>query len=539
MSKKCNISPDLEAVEREIDSDYRRNHFANIIFSEAAWYFLAFCEDRQFKSIEVDRVGTHQDLAVDVDGFVNSMKTPLRWLWRACKPGSKVSRRYNAKCYQASWDLTNLASNYDVFELVYVYARAGVIKVDLQGDTIVATAPFGTDSRFEAYDRLYTEPDGGQQAAGVKFLRDVADTVTVAGQHFSYKIDAQVVMRGIKELSPVLGAHCTLPASWTLPRYSLGEFRAVAFALQVRAMIHHVARVEAARRGCIGIGYIDSVLVLEKSCLLGKLRKYVGLSEQVISDIVRDLTFGEHDVRNPDPALQPLIPLTPTLIAIPPGLFIDVNMERNFAVLLNRFPDERDAYSRLSTEREGLSRERAITQLKPLGLRFWSGRIPGRPDLPDVDLAIIDDRDFVCLVLELKAFLQPAEPREILEKSEEIARGVVQADKLENASRLNPGVVTTPLGIGDRYRLSFAVASETSIGTHDVQSQTIPVVRTSHLVRRLVGGCSLSDVCHWLSAREYLPVEGRHYAIVDRAARVGRWNTKWYAIKPLMLGEYR
>jgi hypothetical protein len=218
---------------------------------------------------------------------------------------------------------------------------------------------------------------------------------------------------------------------------------------------------------------------------------------------------------------------------------VTICIERNLTVLLNRFPDEREAYSRLSKEREGLARQQVKAQLKPLGLRFWNGQLPGRNDLPDVDLAIIDDRDLTCLLLELKAFIAPAEPRELVEKSEEIARGVEQANNLRSAWQLNADVVAVPLGIDRRYRLCFAVASETFVGTHDVQDESIPVVRTSHLVRRMLTGAPLSEVCSWLSTRGYLPVEGRHYEISNAVASVGAWSVKWYRINPLIHGEYQ
>ena len=538
MSKTHRITPALEAVERDIDGEYLRNYLTSLPFSEAAWYFLAFCEEMQFKSLEVDHVAGPHDLACSADELVNSMKTPLRWLWRSCKPGTEVPRRYSSRTYQASWDLARLSQEYGFFETAYVYARAGTISIDLQGDTIVTGAPFGGDSRYEAYDRLYIEPNTGQQATGSAFLRNVAQTVTVEDDRFFYKVDPEVVTRGIEALSPIFEDRHWLPSSWAFRSYSLGEFRAVASALQVRAMMHYAARVAAARRGCVGMGYVNSVLVMDKAQLVSRLRKYTALDERIVAAVVRDLTFGERGIKTPDPALQPLISLTRKLIAIPPALLIASNIERNLTVLLNRIPRERETYARLSTGREGVSRDRVMTQLKPLGFRFWKGQIPGRRDLPDIDLAIIDDRALTCLLLELKAFVEPAEPRELLERSEEIERGTVQANLLRAAWQSDPRVITTPLQIDGRYSLCFAVASETSIGTHAVQSKSIPVVRTSHLVRRILRSGSLCEVCRWLSAREYLPVEGRHYEIVDVVAHVGSWKVKWYQIKPSICGEY-
>ena len=53
--------------------------------------------------------------------------------------------------------------------------------------------------------------------------------------------------------------------------------------------------------------------------------------------------------------------------------------------------------------------------------------------LPDVDLAIISDSEKMCLLLELKWFIDPAEAREIIEKSEEIEKGISQVLQLKQA----------------------------------------------------------------------------------------------------------
>ena len=288
----------------------------------------------------------------------------------------------------------------------------------------------------------------------------------------------------------------------------------------------------------MGLGYNDSVLVIDNSELLNRLRRYTALDVAIIEAVIRDLTYGECNIRNPDPALQPLIPLTPEYIAICPALFMGINAERNFFVLVNRLPDAKDAYSRLSTEREGLLRERMLAQLKDLPLRFWTGSIPGRNDLPDLDLVIVDELTRTVLVQELKAFVQPAEAREVLEKSQEIERGVGQIRKLREAFQANPEAIRRALKIGHDYKLHYAVASEAFVGTPSVQDCSIPVVHASHIVDRLKAGMSLPAVCHWLESREYLPAEGVHYEVIDVAGTVGKWKISWYGIRPLIGDDY-
>jgi hypothetical protein len=304
------------------------------------------------------------------------------------------------------------------------------------------------------------------------------------------------------------------------------------------AIIHYVARVTAARRGCIGLGYNDCVRVIDKSELGNRLRRYTGLDASVIREITRALTYAECGIRQPDPALQPLIPLGSESLAICPALFMGINAERNFLVLINRLPDEKEAYSRLSTERESLLRERIVAQLIDLPLRCWTGSMPGRSDLPDLDLAIVDDASHRVLILELKAFMQPAEAREVLEKSQEIKRGIGQVRKLREAFQANPEMIFSALKIGSEYRLCYAVATENFIGTPTVQDSSVPVVHAFHIADRLRAGITLPAICDWLESREYLPVEGTHYEVKDVEGTVGKWKIKWYGIKPLIAGDW-
>lgn len=536
--QKRNMTPELEAVENAIDTEHLKNRLSRLTFAEAAWYLLAFCEEMQFKRLQIDGVSGRQNMACHVDELVNGMKTPLRWLSQACEPGEKIPRRFCDKSYQSSWDLSKLAYEYDSFETAYIYASAGAIALQLQGDTIVSDDLFRKDARYEAYDRLcIDELPTLEEDSIAEFFRNVAQTVTDSNQRFRYRLNPRIVSLGLDAMSPILSQYW-LPDSWQMPRYSFGEFRCVLNSLRVMAMIHHLARITAASNGCVHLGYLDSVLIMDDDELPKRLQRYTGLDAKVINEIVHDLTFGECGIRNPDPAIQPLIRLSPDRFAISPSLFLGVDVERNFTVLLNRLPEEKKVYSQLSNHREKISRRRIIKLLQPLEFRFWYGQLPGRDDLPDLDLAIIDDVQRTCLLLEIKSFIGPAEPREILEKSEEIQRGVAQIKSLQNAFRLEPQLFTSSLKIDVNYDVSFAVASETFIGTHNVQDKSVPVVRVHHLVRRLLTEKSLAIVSTWLRNREYLPTLGEHFEVKDIVAQVGAWKLQWYGIKPLITDEY-
>jgi hypothetical protein len=136
-------------------------------------------------------------------------------------------------------------------------------------------------------------------------------------------------------------------------------------------------------------------------------------------------------------------------------------------------------------------------------------------------------------VLELKAFTGPAEPRELCEKSEEIRKGINQIEARKNMATMLPVFFRARLNITELYEISWAVASETSIGAAYVQSPDVPVVNAHHLTSRLRRDPNLTACCRWLRERAYLPIEGVHYQTLSMEDRIGNWTLEWYGVKPL------
>ena len=251
-----------------------------------------------------------------------------------------------------------------------------------------------------------------------------------------------------------------------------------------------------------------------------------------------DLTYGSCGQTNADPALQPLISLTATKFALPPALVLNSDFRRNFAVLLNRMPTEKAVYSRISKQRESICRDETGTKFVKAGYRIWSGPWPGRSDLPDVDLAVISDREKHCLFIELKAFVEPAEAREIVQRDEEVAKGIQQSKLLRAAFQEDSTNIRRRLRIDDLYTGSFIVASESGIGSCLVKDRSISVIRTAHLLKRMRAIGSLTELCNWLDRGEFLPVKGVQYDEVTVIKHVGSWELEWYGIKPLLSSEF-
>lgn len=278
------------------------------------------------------------------------------------------------------------------------------------------------------------------------------------------------------------------------------------------------------------MGYLDSIYLPTCSELLKRVARYSRLPDQKVQNIIDDLTYGSRGIKHPDPALQPLIKLNSQYYAVMPHLWICTSAERNLTVLLNRIPSEQKIYSKLVNEKEDLMRKRVTTDLCNNDFRFVWGRVA---NLPDVDLAIVNDSEKTCLLLELKWFIEPAEAREIIQKSEEIEKGISQVLQLKQAFVNNHKFLFQKLNIDSCYRLEGVVVSENWIGNAEVQSPEIPVIRTDHLIEKLKATDNLQSTIEWLKDRKYLPKEGEHFKIIGRTYTIGKWYLKWYRIKSL------
>lgn len=526
------ISEDVRKLETLLDGACLSNPLLKLGRAQATWQYLAFCEDILLKELSNDDKSS-QRISMFTDMLVNNMQYLIRWIWNHCKTVGHISQGWSDANYEAAWRLAELAGEYSPFETVFIYGSAGYLDLQANGNEILPSK-FVTDLRYEAYDRLLSCDRGSEEKADPKELfLAVANTVRVKGDRFTYALNPGIVAFAKEVMRPADNGSLVLPTKWQLPEFSFGEFQSVISTTRAIAMVHHFARAIAARKGCEAMGIRDSVFVTGQYDFVQRLKNYTGMDAAKIETIVHTLTYGNSGVRNPDPALQPYIPLNDGRIAISPSLWIGIDAERNFCVLCNRLESLKTHYSRLSEDRSTLMKAELERRLSAIGLRFWSGSIPGRTDLPDVDLAIIDDNANVCLVLELKSFIEPAEPREIIDRSKEISKGISQSKKLRGFHGLEPSVLPALTGINPNASMHFGVVSQNSIGSDVVQDETIFVVQFSHIVKRILAE-GLAATSQWLTARAYLPIAGQHFERVETDHMIAGVRLRWYAIRPLI-----
>ena len=537
MSTTDRVSLELQEAEKEIDNYYTSNPLLKLPFATAAWHFLAFAEDKMFKQTTLQL--TPQEFGNMCDNFINDLKVPMYWLYRDCIPEGKIPSAYDANIHKASLNLLKIGQKYRWFVVAFVCHTQRKIKLEIQGQTIQPVGNFfeATEEgiEYEAYNDLITSQKLQEASSMLNFdslpIDSIERTLRVKGDRFRYKLDHKIVSGMISCLKPFCDNMFILPRGWKFSRYSLGDFRKVFEAILAMAVIHLNARIIAIKKGCQNMAYLDSIYLPTCSELLRRVVKYSHLPDEMVQSILDDLTYGNRGIKHPDPALQPLIKLNSKDYAIMPNLWICSAAERNLTILLNKLPSEKKIYRTLVSEKEALMRKSIIAELSEKGFSFISEKVTN--PLPDIDLAIVSDSEKVCLLLELKWFIDPAEAREIIEKSKEIEKGISQIQKLKQAYTNNHKLLLEKLNIDSSYRLEGIVVSQNWIGNAEVRSPEVPVIRVDHLIAKLKVTNSLRSTMDWLQTRKYLPIEGKHFKIVKRTYTIGKWYLKWYRIKPL------
>ena len=498
------------------------------------WRVLAACEE-----LYMDRISRGKPLdKTFVDSVINLAKWPLRWIWRDCRQdGSLIRSHLRDDYYRSSIEFLALGRSYEWFEFAFFFAHKERLILEITNSSIRPIWESRIHVRYDAYDRLRDEAEGiekdARERSEIGARSTVRPTVRLSRDGFSYTLNPRVFKQVYEESGDLFKEVFELQGDWRLPVADFAQYCEVLKGIWVISYIHFFARIEAAQRGCRDFGYSRAIVVMKREELVARLCRYLALDESVVCGILEELTFGNKGVHSPDIALQPVVSLGNQVCGWAPSLVINSSLERNLLVLLNRLPHGREAYSRQSKYRETLMRESLIRGLADTGLRYWSGKVPSWGGASDVDFAIVDDRCSCCLLLELKAFLAPADPREVHDKAIALEKGVQQLDRRREALRRDRESLNSVLRIDSTFVVYFAIASESSAGCGMARLGDTAVVRSAHLIERIKLECSLERVCAWLSAREYLPIAGRDYEEVQHPVTVGEWTLHWYGIQTI------
>ncbi|MDP2032075.1 MAG: hypothetical protein Q8K29_01555 [Polaromonas sp.] len=519
---------DLRSVEEEIDEAFATNDLVLLPFAQCAWTLLSVVEDHHFK-ITVSSPLEAAQATIYVDGLMNSLTYPMRVCYqRASRGPAPFEKKLVDTHYQLADQWLDKAEDYAQFCTIFPLFHAKEIDLHLEGNRLIPTDWSTTDLSYEVYDRFIAKrnPNDETSLDANPVRQELIANMRKSGGFFSVDFTRSLLNSLSKALGKSIRSRHVLPEEWQFKHFSLGEYRAVFSCLQAMAFGWFCARQIVAMDGASAVAFPSAVWTPRKGQLLTIISRHTGIQKKVVEAILLYLTFGEVGIRNPDIAIQPLVDLTNGQYAISPFVMTHVNAERNLCVLLNQIPADRKLYSTLVDEKENQARTETIDALGALGLDFKHGQL-GKTD---VDLAIIDRKAKVCLCVEIKWFIEPAEVREILDRSEELRKGVRQANLISKMFSESDSTLLALLEIDKSYDFLAMVGSVNFIGGHRVQHPDVPITKLWHLAADIQHKGSLAASVSWLRNRSYLPKKDIDFKIEEVEIRSGNWISTWYGI---------
>lgn len=517
--------------------------------SQAMWTILSVVEDLHLKNRAIKPL-SDEELPIFVDNLMNSATHPLRSCLRHGAGGmdgrgkdKPVEKSLIERHYQDASDWLRDADGYRIFCAIFPLWHRGKVELSVEGKRLRAPGLPTQEPEYEAYNRLvHKDALRGDAVVDLSVLQDlIAPHIRVAKKSFELYYEPRLA----KALQDHTRHHnqnrYALPDDWRFGAFTIGDFKSIFHTVQGLLQGWFLARLAVAANGLPEMGYISAVWTPRKEELGRRLQRYTGLSPQTIDAVLSYLTFGAHGIRDPDIAIQPLVELAGGFYALSPFIWLHADAERNLCVLLNQLPEFRVTYAGLTHQKEELLRQSLIRELAGLGFDFRYGFL----DDTDVDLAIIDHESKNCLCVELKWFIEPAEVREIEQRSAELRKGVTQAKRISDAhsaAQANEAAgVSHPthtrlhslLRISGQYDLLAVVGSHSWIGFSDVQDPLVPIIKVWQIVLHLREGRSLARTLAWLRQRNYLPIQDEHFLVGSTQIHCGEWEANWYGIGPV------
>lgn len=523
---------DIKKIEYDIDFAFEDNNLKLLPYAQAIWEMLSFLEEQHYHLLTSD-ISTHEKSAV-VDNMINVITHPLRVCFNQClRRNYSLNPIFSKQNADDACDWYSKAYDYNHFCSIFPLFHREKLSLSIKGFKLHTNKDLSKGVPYEAYNRfLYKTGESTYKNVVV----DVAQIVN-ASQKYAFYLDGKFAIAWNSTLSKTIIRifnnsqlhRYHLPDSWQFSHFSLGEFKKVAIAMT--ALSYTRAAFTTINAGDFkNNGYSLRVWVISKNDLVKILMDALNFNEAKIKNILEYLTFGAMGIQYPDTATQPLFDLEDNNYAISPFLFINSDIERNFCALLNQIADDKKIYSRLVNEKQHILYAEITRALSALGYRCESGKVQDT----DLDLAIIDDESKFVLTVELKWFIEPAEIREVIERAQEIDKGIKQSKKISsllisNNTHLCKGI----LKIDNTYKHYSIVASFNWVGPDWIQNSDVPVIKIGHLIELLKNGTSLHDISEILNKRQYLPILGGDYDITCFDIKSGDWSCEWYGLKSL------
>jgi hypothetical protein len=521
----------VEQLETLLDQSYFRHPIPHPNRVLAIWYCLTASEDAQ--RCMFTELGTRMEMSKIIfylDRFKYSMRYALDRIAREAKDSAEapVPRPVLQKYLKAAAGLIFAGVDHALAAQICGALHAGSASASEYADGWRVTIDDVLhDKAYGALEMIGAAKRPSIDFATLMFhwirnpsavpevVNRIADSVTRRHELLSYDYHAELA----EELAKHVPAQPhLLPAQWTFAWGAENETTLLTNALALRC-IYHVLAVHfgAGANELRGGGLSNILLILSRDRLFNELRLMTSLSESKTRAFCQFLTWGSRAV-TPDPALQPIIPLSSDRFAIPCFHLLSSDQERNLLSLLAR------------TDPSSFNSQSHLFETEMIAT-FLGCPLPGdsiiRANInavvdgneEEIDLIILSEREGRLIVCELRWMLGPGDPREVqnrkkvcLEKVTQLGRKVTHAEK-------QPGAVAAMI-LGrepetTHWTVDGVVVIEGFAGTRSPDPR-YPIIPARLFKLALATATSLSALSQWCEELSWLPKEGRQFSVVEQ-----------------------
>jgi hypothetical protein len=305
-----------------------------------------------------------------------------------------------------------------------------------------------------------------------------------------------------------------IPDSWKFPWATAADTLRCYRALCTRSIYHMLAVHYHAQRNRLRKGGInDACLVLETSTLIDDLSRISGLDRRTVEAVVYALTYGT-GMKNPDPALQPIIPVGSGTIATPAYQIASSNYERNLLSLHARV--DPDTFNSSSSIFEEMMTDELVGPLRDrFSIVKVDFRVPDGASGEQVDIVVADVGSRTIIFLELRWMLSPGDADEVIKRIKACGEKVNQLGRKLKAARSHLSELIRKLELNDpsNWSVSGLVVINGFGGAPPEAGSGIPSVPQPVFLAALTNLREARDIQRYFLSADWLPQEGRDFGL--------------------------
>jgi hypothetical protein len=335
---------------------------------------------------------------------------------------------------------------------------------------------------------------------------DIVERVKHKRSHISY----QMITRLAKGIADEIDyGPSIIPPDWRFPWGTPSDVDRFFTGLHARC-IYHLLSIHFGELRYSTSTSDQSCLWLDQPVLINDLARITDLSERQVKCIVTALTLGE-ETKNPDPALQPFVPVGPGRIALPGIFIVSSRHRRNLLSLQTRVA--KGAFDSASGVFEQLMTKDIIERIGSLVVCRPDVWVPSSSDAEQVDLLLADPINNFILVCELRWMLMPGDPREVHQRIGDFGKKVAQAERKLSTARGAIPEVQAILGLDAQrdWKLGAIVIVDGMAGIPSPKPNFIPIVAKEIFIKVLTLTKDLNRAHAVFCSPLWLPHEGSDY----------------------------